>query len=164
MVPRAVSRIAALAQISNGLMRAAELHAVDLGSRGLASHVGSDGNGPLERVALCGQWLFDGRGEEASDDKLAENLSFGGRSADEHVYITIVDDGVRSRQHRNNVIDPQLYVPCAPRDGRRPWPARPRASVAFRSLFRHGPMWMGSDGAQTLRVHHHRPPDAMAGA
>jgi len=95
-------------QISNGLMRAAELHAVDLGSRGLASHVGSDGNGPLERVALCGQWLFDGRGEEASDDKLAENLSFGGRSADEHVYITIVDDGVRSRQHRNNVIDPQL--------------------------------------------------------
>mmetsp|Transcript_78170 Transcript_78170/g.137986 ORF Transcript_78170/g.137986 Transcript_78170/m.137986 type:complete len:657 (-) Transcript_78170:97-2067(-) len=98
-------------QNAYGLCRAAEFHACDAGRHSLISHVGSNNHNPIQRVERFGHWLFENEGGGAADDKMAENMTFGGRSVDQHVYVNLVDDGLRSRQHRKNILDRNMtYV------------------------------------------------------
>eukprot|EP01006_Ploeotia_vitrea_P057850 TRINITY_DN68370_c0_g1_i1.p1 TRINITY_DN68370_c0_g1~~TRINITY_DN68370_c0_g1_i1.p1 ORF type:complete len:565 (+),score=64.02 TRINITY_DN68370_c0_g1_i1:76-1770(+) len=80
-----------------GLTKAAEDHAIDTGDKGLTGHTGSDGSTPFQRMERWGQWM----------GAAAENCAYGGRSAAEHVQQLLIDDGVRSRGHRKNILNPQ---------------------------------------------------------
>jgi len=87
-----------------GLRVAGEDHIVDVGSIGVASHVGSDGSGCWDRMrrygaweGSCGECLWYGRiGSWVSGFSMVDDL--------------IVDDGVASRGHRLALFDPRFAL------------------------------------------------------
>ncbi|MGI9321013.1 MAG: CAP domain-containing protein [Thiogranum sp.] len=81
---------------SRGLSRAAKTHVKDQ-QNGAMGHTGSDGSQPWDRMSRYGTW----------QDKVAENISYGGNSTRGVVIQLIVDDGVPGRGHRVNMFDPQ---------------------------------------------------------
>lgn len=83
---------------SAGLRRAARFHADDLGPGGLVSHESSDGTPFGPRLARFGRF----RGSTA------ENISFGPATGREIVAQLLMDDGVPSRGHRTNLLQPRL--------------------------------------------------------
>lgn len=83
-------------QLASCLSSAAQDHVNDQGQSGETGHVGRDGSQPtdrasryLEREALCG-----------------ENIDYGHASPRSAVTALVVDDGVPSRGHRNNIFHP----------------------------------------------------------
>jgi len=86
-------------RFSEGLARAARLHARDLGPRGALEHVGSDGSRLSERLNRLGTW----------QGLVAENISAGEDDARQVVIQLLVDDGVAGRGHRHNIFHPDLH-------------------------------------------------------
>jgi uncharacterized protein YkwD len=95
---------------SPGLGAAAHDLVRDQGTSGDMGHEGSDGSTPGDRVSRHGRW----------DGGISENISYsgyatvGGRDV---VIQLLVDDGVRSRGHRHNILDPDMRfvgVACGP--------------------------------------------------
>jgi uncharacterized protein YkwD len=80
---------------SEHLYNACRDHIKDIGPKGLASHDGSDGSNVSDRIERYGEW----------DGALAENIEFGGKTAEEIVISWIVDDGLKyeGRMHRKNL-------------------------------------------------------------
>ena len=89
-----------LAELSEPLSRAAAEHAADIGASGETSHDGADGSGPQDRIERHGEWQVT----------LGENLSFGCRGVARVVCQLLVDDGVASRGHRKNTLNPKFAV------------------------------------------------------
>jgi hypothetical protein len=95
---------------SSGLSAAAWDLARDQGASGATGHVGKDGSSASDRVGRHGRW----------DGKLSENVSYSaydGVTAREVVIQLLVDDGVRDRGHRTNMLDPTIRlvgVACGP--------------------------------------------------
>ena len=81
---------------SRGLSLAAKTHVKDQ-QNGAMGHTGSDGSQPWDRMNRYGTW----------QDKVAENISYGGNSTRGVVIQLIVDDGVPGRGHRVNMFDPE---------------------------------------------------------
>jgi len=81
---------------SRGLSLAAKAHVEDQ-RNGAMGHAGSDGSQPWDRMNQYGTW----------QDKVAENISYGGNSTRGVVIQLIVDDGVPGRGHRVNMFDPE---------------------------------------------------------
>jgi uncharacterized protein YkwD len=81
--------------ISPGMVRAAAEHVADQAA-GTVGHTGSDHSTPADRISrhgtLHGCW--------------SENISYGNSRARNIVLALIVDDGLRSRQHRRIVFNP----------------------------------------------------------
>ena len=76
----------------------AQEHAEDLGENGLTSHTGSSGHTPMQRAAI--------RGIKGS---VYENLSFGNyETPTECILNLLIDDGVKSRIHRELLFKPQI--------------------------------------------------------
>ena len=92
------TRPAARFAASRGMSRAARGHAEDIGPRGITSHTGSNGSDPFARLQCCGAW----------QDSAGENIQYGGRNAHEVVVQLLVDDGVPSRGHRKNILEPRF--------------------------------------------------------
>jgi uncharacterized protein YkwD len=93
--------------LNAGLTAAAVRHATDLGPNGGLGHLGSDGSNPGDRM----------RHEGVFSSITAEELSLGQGSARDVVRQLIVDDGVPTRGHRMDLLDPMLRlagVGCAP--------------------------------------------------
>jgi hypothetical protein len=89
------------------LAAAAAKHAVAQGSIGGVSHTGSDGTGPGERIRREGVWY----------SIAAEDISLQQSNAHDVVRQLIIDEGVPSRGHRTDLLDPLLRqggVGCAP--------------------------------------------------
>ena len=86
--------------LSSGLCKACLDHANDQGPKGALGHTGSDGSSPWDRMARYGK---------ASGSK-AENISYGCATARDVIIQLIVDDGVVSRGHRDNIFDKKLLV------------------------------------------------------
>jgi len=89
------------------LSAAAAKHAAAQGSVGGVSHVGSDGTSPGERI----------RREGVSYSIAAEDISLQQMSARDVVRQLIIDEGVPTRGHRADLLDPLLRqggVGCAP--------------------------------------------------
>ena len=86
---------------ANELAKAAKDHAIDLGSKGLSSHEGSDGSSISDRIEKYIEW----------DGAIAENLDFCYKFAQNIVMNLIVDDGSVKKHQRNNLFDPTFkYV------------------------------------------------------
>jgi uncharacterized protein YkwD len=96
---RAQAPLAAL-ELSDGLSRAAADHVQGQGPAGATGHDGSDGSSMRSRIERYGQW---GGG-------ISENIDYGSAEAREVVMSLVVDDGVTSRGHRRNLLDPGIRL------------------------------------------------------
>ncbi len=79
---------------SEGMSRAAMDHVFDVGAKGSISHTGSDGSVPGLRMSRYGAW----------QEQAGENISFGRVTPREIVMSMLIDDGVKSRGHRKNIL------------------------------------------------------------
>ena len=79
---------------SEVLALAASDHADDQGETGRTGHRGSDGSTSKDRIERYGEW----------DITIGENIAYGPDSAREIVVQLLIDDGVRSRGHRKNIM------------------------------------------------------------
>ncbi len=85
---------------SSGLARAAFDHARDQARSGGWGHHGSDGSSPFMRMNRHGRW----------QSHAGECIDYGGASARRIVMNLIIDDGVRDRGHRLNILNPDFSV------------------------------------------------------
>lgn len=87
-----------------GMAHAALDHVKDQGPRGTTGHDGSDGSTPFQRMERYGSWRVTA----------AENIHYGrisgDKTAEDIVMSLMVDDGVRGRGHRDNILNPRLRV------------------------------------------------------
>lgn len=91
---------AGLLKVSKGLSRAAKDHTIDQGKTGKTGHDGSDGSDPFKRMNRYGKWTATA----------GENISYGEENAREIVLQLLIDDGVPSRGHRNNIMNPTFGI------------------------------------------------------
>lgn len=78
-----------------GLSRAATDHVEDCGPAGTVSHTGADGSTMGERMERHGEWL----------ECAGENIAYGDGDPVFIVIQLLVDDGVESRGHRENIFN-----------------------------------------------------------
>lgn len=83
-----------------GMSKAARDHVRDLARTGSVSHQGSDGSWPDGRLARYGTVIGTS----------GENLQFGAATARDVVINLVIDDGVPSRGHRKNMLEPAYRV------------------------------------------------------
>lgn len=85
---------------SAALSQAASDHARDQGPVGMVGHIGADRSRPESRIARHCSWK----------EMMAESISYGENTAAGVVRQLIVDDGIRDRAHRKDVLSPHLRV------------------------------------------------------
>ena len=85
--------LAPIKEVPLGLYLAAKDHAMEQSASGSAGHGGGDGSLPSERCNRYGAW----------QSSLGENLTYGSTRAQDIVVSMIVDEGVPSRGHRENL-------------------------------------------------------------
>lgn len=78
---------------SKGLTRAAKDHAETQSLTGETGHDSTDGADPFTRMKRYGSYRTAG-----------ENISYGSKTAREIVVSLLIDDGVKSRGHRKNIM------------------------------------------------------------
>jgi uncharacterized protein YkwD len=89
------------------MARAARDHVNDIGPKGLFSHTGTDKSTPFTRMNRYGKWT----------EFAGENLGSGYTTGRDMVLQMLVDDGVPSRGHRKNILNPKfrtLNPSCPP--------------------------------------------------
>jgi hypothetical protein len=84
---------------SKGMSRAARDHAEWQGKTGKTGHTGAGGSDPWARMNKYGVWL----------DAAGENISYGFGTGFLVILQLLVDDGVSSRGHRDNILSPDFY-------------------------------------------------------
>ena len=83
---------------SKELSQAAKDHAADIGSKGLSTHEGSNGQGLFDRIEKYIEW----------DGAIAENMEFCYKFAENIVMNLIIDDGSEQKVQRENLFDPEF--------------------------------------------------------
>ena len=83
-----------------GLYRAAYDQVVDQSRTGDVGHSGSDGSSPETRVNRYGHW----------DVAVGENIDYGNSDPRQSVISLLIDDGIPSRGHRSNLMDPAFRL------------------------------------------------------
>lgn len=93
---RALSRTKGVSILTpeQGLSLAAKDHTADQGSTGQIGHGGSDGSDPFERMERYGGGFMIA----------GENIAYGEKTGRDIVVQLLVDDGVPSRGHRENIL------------------------------------------------------------
>lgn len=97
---------------SKGLSLAAKDHVEDQGETRDIGHNGSDGSTPFQRMERYGSWL----------STAGENIDYGNDDARRIVLSLLIDDGVPSRGHRKNIMNPAykaVGIACGPHKGYR---------------------------------------------
>jgi len=85
---------------SMGMSKAAADHVNDQGPGANLGHTGTDGSQPWDRLNRYGEW----------QQVVGENISYGPSTGEDVVVGLIVDDGVPSRGHRDNIFKPEFRV------------------------------------------------------
>lgn len=83
---------------SPGVSQAARDHVEDQGPKGLTEHRGTDGSHSGMRLNRYGEWRY----------LTGENIAYGRREARRIVINQIIDDGIKSRGHRENLFNPEF--------------------------------------------------------
>ncbi|WP_346860041.1 CAP domain-containing protein [uncultured Draconibacterium sp.] len=83
-------------QPSEALSLAAGDHQKDQENTGNTGHSGSDRSDLKIRIERYGSW----------QDRIAENIAYGNTSARQIVIFLLIDDGVKNRGHRTNLLHP----------------------------------------------------------
>ncbi len=78
------------------LSLAARDHQKDQSKTGYTGHTGSDRSDLKIRIERYGEWQV----------RIAENIAYGNSSARQIVIFLLIDDGVKSRGHRTNLLYP----------------------------------------------------------
>lgn len=86
--------------VSQGMSNAARDHVADQSKSGKTGHGGGDGSEPFERMERYGNW----------QGLSGENIAYGDDDARMIVMQLIIDDGVPSRGHRDNIFNPEFRV------------------------------------------------------
>lgn len=95
------ARPAPLLSPSDGLALASRELAREQGATENTGHIGNYGSTMSERIERYGAW----------NGTIAENISYGFREPKDIVAQLLIDDGVSSRGHRKNLLDPAFrYV------------------------------------------------------
>lgn len=84
-------------KLSEGITKAAKVHAQDLVTNNKSGHKGTDGSLPDMRVAKFGY-----------ANTVAENISYFTKTARAVVLTLLIDDGTPSRSHRKNLLSDKL--------------------------------------------------------
>jgi uncharacterized protein YkwD len=87
-------------QISKGMCLGAKDQSFDQGQTGDVSHQGKDRSFSWDRVARYGEWKTP----------ISENIAYDSGTARDIVINLIIDDGVPSRGHRNNIFNSSYLV------------------------------------------------------
>ena len=82
-------------EVSDALLRSAADHAVYLSSNNETGHNGKGGETPFDRIERQGKFKAIG-----------EVLAFGNMTGQEAVSRLLIDDGVQTRGHRQNILNP----------------------------------------------------------
>lgn len=82
------------------LTHSARDHQKDQSKSGKTGHKGSDGSTIDKRIERYGDW----------NKKISENIFYGDPDARSVVLHLVIDDGVPSRGHRKNFLDPDLRL------------------------------------------------------
>lgn len=85
---------------NHGLTLAARDHVKDQSKTGRTGHQGSDRSSMRNRIERYGQWQI----------RIAENIAYGGKTAQQIVIYLLIDDGVRDRGHRKNFLNPDFRM------------------------------------------------------
>lgn len=80
---------------SKGMSQAAMDHVKDQSKSGKLDHSGSDRSTPFDRMNRHGEWIYTA----------AENIDYGNNIARRIILSLLIDDGVASRGHRNNILN-----------------------------------------------------------
>ncbi len=83
---------------SKKLTLAANDHQKDQEKTGKTGHYGSDRSGMKERIERYAKWQV----------RIAENIAYGNNSARQIVVFLLIDDGVKNRGHRANLLHPEF--------------------------------------------------------
>ncbi|CAG9313749.1 unnamed protein product [Blepharisma stoltei] len=87
-------------QFSEGLSKAAQDHCNDTGPKGKTGHSGTDGSSMGSRIERYGNW----------NTCIGENIDYGNSTAREIILALLIDDGVSSRGHRTNILNPNYRI------------------------------------------------------
>lgn len=82
------------------LTKSAEDHQKDQSRTGKTGHVGSDNSSLKKRIERYGNWKV----------RIAENIAYGNTSARQVIIFLLIDDDVKNRGHRNNMLNPDFNV------------------------------------------------------
>ena len=86
--------------LSRGLSLAAQAHAHEQGKYGAVGHQSRDGRDTFERIEEYGRFM----------GTAGENISYGPKDPQEVVLQLLIDDGVPSRGHRDNIMSRSFGV------------------------------------------------------
>lgn len=91
-------------RLEANLSKAAQRHAEDVRDNNITAHVGSDGSTVQARIEKEGEWW----------GSCGENISLGHENAEDVVLWLLIDDGVPTRGHMKNILDPQhAHLGCS---------------------------------------------------
>lgn len=82
------------------LTKSAEDHKKDQSRTGKTGHVGSDNSSLKKRIEKYGNWKV----------RIAENIAYGNTSARQVIIFLLIDDDVKNRGHRDNMLNPDFKV------------------------------------------------------
>ena len=85
---------------NEGLTKAATDHSNDQAKSGKTGHIGSDNSNLKARVDRYGKWKV----------RIAENIAYGNSSARQVIIFLLIDDNVKNRGHRINMLNPDFKL------------------------------------------------------
>ena len=85
---------------SEALTNAASDHCNDQSRTGKLGHVGNDNSNVKTRIERYGKWKV----------RIAENIAYGNTSARQVVIFLLIDDNVKNRGHRINLLHPDFRL------------------------------------------------------